>query len=51
MAEGESAVFDGLHCMIPVGWDALLKNFYGDYMALPPAENRNPHHGYELVRL
>lgn len=28
----------------PAGWDALLRECYGDYMQLPPEEKRHPEH-------
>lgn len=28
----------------PVGYDEFLRNIYGDYMKLPPIEERNSHH-------
>lgn len=50
MIEEEEAIFDGLNCKIPSGWDELLKLLYGDYMILPPEKDRTPHHGYELIQ-
>lgn len=32
---------------IPVGYDALLKNAYGDYMKLPPEKDQIGHHYYK----
>lgn len=32
------------------GWDKLLNSIYGDYMLLPPVENRVPTHNYTLVK-
>lgn len=29
---------------IPKGFDAVLTSIYGDYLKLPPEENRKPHH-------
>ena len=35
--------FEGHIFPAPAGWDALLKNMYGDYMVPPPAEERKGH--------
>lgn len=38
--------FEGREYPVPVGYDAWLKTFYGDYMQLPPVEKRVTHHSY-----
>ena len=51
-------LFDGkLECQfnndlftIPQNYDAILKEQYGDYMKLPPEEDRIPHHYYTVYR-
>ncbi len=35
--------FEGERFPAPAGWDALLQNMYGDYMKLPPKEERGGH--------
>lgn len=35
--------FEDINVNIPTEYDAILKNFYGDYMKLPPLEERNIH--------
>lgn len=36
---------------IPIGYDELLRNIYGDYMQLPPKEQQIPHHSTEAYYL
>lgn len=40
--------FEGIQVKIPKGYDRVLKNIYGNYMELPPEEERVPHHRYKL---
>lgn len=40
--------FEGFMCSIPSGYDELLKMEYGDYMRLPPEEQRHPLHNTEI---
>ncbi|MGO5019985.1 LicD family protein [Roseburia faecis] len=35
--------FEGQPFPVPVGWDEYLKALYGDYMTLPPIEERRTH--------
>ncbi|SDB95666.1 lipopolysaccharide cholinephosphotransferase [Succiniclasticum ruminis] len=39
--------FEGVKFKCPVNYRHILKNFFGDYMKLPSAENRKSHHAYE----
>jgi lipopolysaccharide cholinephosphotransferase len=39
--------FEGKLYKAPVGYDEYLRGFYGDYMQLPPVEERTPHHMFE----
>lgn len=39
-------IFEGKKFQAPENWDAWLKILYGDYMQLPPAEERVTHHIY-----
>jgi lipopolysaccharide cholinephosphotransferase len=36
------AEFEGYQFRIPIGYDRILKNIYGNYMELPPVEKRVP---------
>lgn len=40
------ANFEGHIFKVPIGYDTYLKNIYGDYMELPPLEQRKVHHSY-----
>ena len=40
LSEAVPGVFEGKQFPIPVGYDALLKDMYGDYMRLPPESER-----------
>ena len=39
--------FEGKSYKIPVGYDEWLREFYGDYMQLPPVEKRVTHHAFK----
>lgn len=41
--------FEGYKFPIPYNYHQYLTNIYGDYMKLPPIEQRNPHH--EIIEL
>ena len=45
-----SHVFEGHQVSIPENYDAILRRRFGDYMQLPPEEDRVPHHSYRLYR-
>lgn len=42
------ALFEGISVNIPVRFDEILRQTYGDYMTLPPAEERKGHHFAEV---
>lgn len=44
----KSVIFDGVKCAAPIGYDELLKMEYGDYLKLPPVEQRVPLHNTEI---
>lgn len=37
-------IFEGKEYNAPIGYDQILKTYYGDYMQLPPEEQRVSHH-------
>lgn len=39
-----SLPFEGRYFMAPAGYDKILRNYYGDYMQLPPVEKRTSPH-------
>lgn len=39
--------FEGERFPIPIGWEEYLTSVYGDYMQLPPEEERKVHHNYK----
>lgn len=45
------ADFEGMEVPLPVGYDEILRTFYGDYMQLPPEADRVGHHFYSLYRV
>jgi lipopolysaccharide cholinephosphotransferase len=47
--EGKTATFEGLQVRIPDKADAILRRIYGDYMQLPPENERVGHHYYSIV--
>ena len=36
--------FEGKKFLAPIGWDEFLRTRYGDYMELPPENQRHPYH-------
>ena len=42
--------FAGTRLNILENYDTILKNSYGDYMKLPPEEQRNPYHEYKIYK-
>lgn len=42
--------FEGVTVSMPKEYDKILCHLYGDYMHLPPIEDRKPHHAYDIYR-
>lgn len=42
-------LFEGYYFPIPIGWEEMLIDNYGDYLKLPPIENRIPKHLHSNV--
>ena len=47
--ETKELSFEGLNIMVPMFYDAYLRNIYGDYMTLPPIEKRVSRHDTDVV--
>lgn len=43
--------FEGVDVIIPENYDAFLRQHYGNYMQLPPEEDRKPHHYNQIIDL
>lgn len=43
--------FEGRLLPVPVGYDKILKQLYGEYMALPPEDEQTPQHTTAMVDL
>ena len=46
--KGEKLSFEGREFNVPSDYHSVLKTFYGDYMKLPPVEQRVTHHAYDV---
>lgn len=42
--------FEDHKLKIPKCYDEILSRIYGDYMTLPPLEQRKPHHHYRILK-
>ena len=42
----EQCEFEGKLYPIPSGYDEVLRNYYGDYMQMPPIEDQVPKHSF-----
>lgn len=42
--------FEDFEASIPAEYDTILKTWYGEYITLPPEEQRIPHHNYKIYR-
>ncbi len=50
IAEAIKLEFNGVDFDAPVGYDAVLKKVYGDYMQLPPESEQIAHHFYKAYK-
>ncbi|MBE7065493.1 MAG: LicD family protein [Ruminococcaceae bacterium] len=48
MADVSKGVIAGVEYNIPAGYDKILSTIYGDYMKLPPEEDRIPMHAKDM---
>ena len=46
LQKGQNVEFEGKKYKAPVGYDRWLRAFYGDYMQLPPVEERVRTHNF-----
>ena len=46
-----NGLFEGMKIPIPENHHFVLTNLFGDYMKLPPNEERQPHHGIIEIKL
>lgn len=49
MQDTEEHAFMNMSIRIPKGYDAYLTHVYGDYMKLPPEDERRPHHYARVI--
>lgn len=49
-ADGITVPFENTQLSVPVNYDDVLRQMYGDYMQLPPEEDRIGHHFYRAYR-
>ena len=49
--EGTEGMFEGIKVELPNQWHNYLTQMYGDYMTLPPPEQRVSHHDYTVLDL
>lgn len=49
MVRTEEGAFEDMFIQVPAGYDAYLRRVYGDYMQLPPEDERVPHHYARVI--
>ena len=47
--ETVDVLFEGRTFKMMKGYDRVLRNIYGDYMQLPPEDQRQPKHGHATL--
>ncbi len=48
--QGQALPFEDARLIVPDNYDSVLRRMYGDYMQLPPEEDRIAHHFYQAYR-
>lgn len=46
---GTNLMFNGVEFRVPTDYGKVLHNYYGEYMTLPPEEERVTHHNYTVT--
>ena len=49
MEQTRGLKFENMSIRVPMGYDAYLRHVYGDYMQLPPENERKPHHYAKVI--
>ncbi len=51
ISKEDTATFEGLELRVFGEYDKYLRKIYGDYLKMPPADQRQSHHSFECYRL
>ena len=47
--ESVDGVFENTIIPLPIGWDEIMREYYGEYMAFPPKEKRISNHSDMII--